>query len=54
MSAMMASSQLITSDNYERNYLTITFEMQLIDSPKYFKQMSLKLSHGIKTVGQVT
>ena len=26
---------------------TITFEMQLNDSPKYFKQMSLKLSHGI-------
>ena len=33
---------------------TITFEMQLIDSPKYFKQMSFKRSHGIKTVGQVT
>ena len=27
---------------------TITFKMQLIDSPKYFKHMSLKLSHGIK------
>ena len=26
---------------------TITFEMQLIDSPKYFKRMSLKLSQGI-------
>ena len=27
---------------------TITFKMQLIDSPKYYKHMSLKLSHGIK------